>query len=200
VPEASEEPTAESVWAVGTAYSPSWPYPPPPPQPRVVIKADLLPAAISLLLIAALGLVVGRVWSLLAPPQRMRVLPDRQVPLPVESYHRFDDVVLFVLLSLGAGLVTGFGVWLLRRWRGPVIMLAAVLGSVAAAVVARQFGLMLAQARFVLPAQAKVGDVVSVVPSLETWWILLAWPLTTALAYGVLAAWNGADDLDRPAA
>jgi len=130
----------------------------------------------------------------------MRVLPDRQVPLPVESYHRFDDVVLFVLLCLGAGLVTGLAVWLLRRWRGPVIMIAAVLGSVAATVVARQFGLVLAQARFEVPAQPKVGDVVSAVPGLETWWILLAWPLTTALAYGVLAAWNGADDLDRSTA
>jgi len=197
VPEASEEPTAESEWAVGTAYSPWWPYPLPPQPPRVVIKADLLPAAICLVVIALLGLVVGWVWSLLAPPQRMRVLPDRQVPLPVESYHRFDDVVLFVLLCLGAGLVTGLAVWLLRRWRGPVIMIAAVLGSVAATVVARQFGLMLAQARFEMPAQPKVGDVVSAVPGLETWWILLAWPLTTALAYGVLAAWNGADDLDR---
>jgi uncharacterized protein DUF2567 len=197
VPEASEEPTAESVWAVGTAYSPSWSYPPPPP-PRVTIKPDLVPSAIVLVATVLLGFLVGWVWSLLAPPQRMRVLADRPVPLPIESYHRFDDVVLFVLLSLGAGLITGFAVWLLRRWRGPVIMIAAVLGGVGAAVVARQVGLTLAEARWAVPANPEVGDVVSAAPTLETWWILLAWPLTTALAYGILAAWNGSDDLDRP--
>jgi hypothetical protein len=40
-------------------------------------------------------------------------------------------------------------------------------------------------------------DVVPEAPHLETIWGLLAWPLATALAYGMLAAWNGMEDLGR---
>jgi hypothetical protein len=127
----------------------------------------------------------------------MRVLADRQVPLPVESYHRFDDLVLFVLLALGAGLFTGFGAWLLRERRGPIMMIAAVAGSALAAWLAVRVGLSWAEGRYVITGAPNVGDVVSIAPQLESAWAILAWPLTTALAYGILSAWNGDDDLGR---
>jgi Protein of unknown function (DUF2567) len=163
----------------------------------VRVKPDLLPSVSVLSLVALLGLVVGWLWSRLAPPQRMRVLPDRRVPLPVESYHRFDDLGLFVLLCLGAGLCTGLALWLLRARRGPVVLVAAVLGSFAAAWLATRVGISWAQDHYPLPAAPNLGDVVSQAPQLESVWGILAWPLATALAYGVLSAWNGTDDLGR---
>jgi predicted DNA repair protein MutK len=42
-----------------------------------------------------------------------------------------------------------------------------------------------------------VLDVVEQAPQLESAWVLVAWPLLTALVYGVLAAWNAMDDLGR---
>jgi xanthosine utilization system XapX-like protein len=177
---------------------PQWPYPwHSPPRSKVILKADLIPAVSVLSFVALLGMAVGWIWSRLAPPQRMRILANGQVPLPVESYHRFDDLAVFVLLSLGAGLFTGFGVWLLRERRGPVIMVAAVLGSVAAAWLATKVGVSWAGSHFAVSGAPKVGDVVSKSPELESSWAILAWPLTTALAYGVLSAWNGMDDLGR---
>jgi hypothetical protein len=101
------------------------------------------------------------------------------------------------LLCLGAGLATGLGVWLLRERRGPVIMVAAVLGAVVAGWLAMRIGVSWAGGRYTVSGAPKVGDVVSKAPALESGWAIVAWPLTTALAYGVLSAWNGMDDLGR---
>jgi Protein of unknown function (DUF2567) len=196
VPNASDEPTG-SASAVATAEPTPWPYPWHRPPARVVIKADLMPAVSLLFAIPLLGMVVAWLWSRLAPPQRMRVLSDRTVPLPVESYHRFDDLALFLVLGLGAGLVTGLGVWFLRARRGPVIMVAAVLGSAGAAWLAMRMGVGWAEGRFPVPASPAAGEVILKAPVLESAWGIVAWPLTTALVYGVLAAWNGMDDLGR---
>jgi H+/Cl- antiporter ClcA len=197
VTNASDEPAPGVVWVAAAGDQPPWPYVWHPPRAKVIVKADLLPAVSLLSFVALLGLAVGWIWARLAPPQRMRVLADRQVPLPVESYHRFDDLALFVLLCLGAGLITGLGVWLLRGRRGPVIMIAAVLGAVVAAWFAMRVGVSWAAGRYTVTGAPKVGDVVSQAPRLESGWALVAWPLTTALAYGVLSAWNGMDDLGR---
>jgi len=169
-----------------------------PEPPRVVIKADLLPAVSVLSTVSLLGLAVGWLWSRLAPPQRMVVGEDGQpVPLTAESYHRFDDLVLFTLLGLAAGLFTGVAVWFLRERRGPVVMIAAVLGSAVGGWLAMQVGVAWAGGRFPVSTNVEVLDVIQQAPRLESTWAVLAWPLATALAYGVLAAWNSMDDLGR---
>jgi hypothetical protein len=163
----------------------------------VIIKADLLPSVMILSLISLLGMGVGWLWSRLAPPQRMIVLGDRQVTLPLESYHRYDDLAVFVVLGLAAGIVTGVGVWFLRERRGPVIMIAAVLGAAVAAWLAQQMGVSWAAGRYPVPGALTDGLQFAKAPELESAWGILAWPLTTALTYGVLAAWNGMEDLGR---
>ncbi|MEU5692557.1 DUF2567 domain-containing protein [Actinosynnema sp. NPDC020468] len=169
-----------------------------PPRPRVVVKRDLLPAFSVLSTVALLGLPVGWVWGWLAPAQNVVVAADGTlVPVTGESYHRLDGLMVFVLLGLAAGLLTGIGVWMLREKRGPVVMLGAVLGSVAAAFLAQQTGVGSAAGHYAVADAPKVGDVLLKAPVLETWWGLLAWPLAAALAYGCLAAWNGMDDLGR---
>jgi hypothetical protein len=181
-----------------TEYPEYLPFPWQPPVPRVVIKADLLPGLSVLSLVSLLGLAVGWLWSRLAPPQRMVVYPDGTAhPLTAESYHRFDDLVLFTLIALAAGLVTGLAVWYLRERRGPVIMLAATIGAAFGGWLATKVGTAWADGRFPAPGNVKVLDVVLTAPELESAWVLVAWPLTTALVYGVLAAWNAMDDLGR---
>lgn len=166
--------------------------------PRVVIKADLLPALSVMSSVSLLGLLVGWLWSRLAPPQRMVIAQDgTPVPLTAESYHRFDDLVLFTLLGLAAGLVTGLGVWFLRERRGPVIMIAAAVGSVVGGWLAMQVGTAWAEGRYPVGSKVEVLDIILRAPQLESTWALLAWPLTTALVYGVMAAWNAMDDLGR---
>ncbi|TDV46258.1 DUF2567 domain-containing protein [Actinophytocola oryzae] len=178
-------------------------FPPPqvtwkPPTPRVVVKRDLLPAISILSTVALLGLAVGWLWSRLAPPQRKVITQDGQAAsLTDESYHRFDDLVIFMLLCLAAGIVAGVAVWYLRERRGPVVMLAAVAGGALGGWLAMAVGRAWADGRWPMPKSVKPLDIVSVSPVLESSWGLLLWPLMTALAYGVLAAMNGMDDLGR---
>ncbi|MFC0108752.1 DUF2567 domain-containing protein [Kibdelosporangium aridum] len=172
-------------------------YLPQPPKSRVVIKADLLPAISVLSLISLLGIPLAYLWSLLAPSQLKSVTPRGLIPLTAESYHRFDSIALFVLLGFGAGLIVGVGVWFLRERRGPVTMVAAVLGSLGAAYLATLMAGMFTGWMYEVPSTTNIGDTLTIAPTLESVWVILAQPLATALAYGVLAAWNGMDDLGR---
>jgi MFS superfamily sulfate permease-like transporter len=193
VPTASDEPTATAT----VDEPPQFPYPWLRQPAKVVVKADLLPALSLLGLIPLLGMGIAWLWARLAPPQRMTFVDGGPVPLPVESYHRFDDLAVFAVLCLGVGVVTGVGAWFLRERRGPVIMIAVVLGSVIGAWLAIKTGVSWAEGRYPVPGSPKLGDIFDKAPRLESQWAILTWPLTTALAYGALAAWNGRDDLGR---
>jgi uncharacterized protein DUF2567 len=168
------------------------------PRPRVVVKADLLSAVSVLSLVALLGLPIGWVWSRLAPPQQS-VLGEQGAltPLLVESYHEFDAVAIFALLAFAAGLLTAAALWLLRGRRGPVLLLAGVLGSLVASWLAIQTGASLAAGLYAMPPHPRVGDLIAIAPDIGTRWVLLAQPLAVALGYGVAASWNGLDDLGR---
>jgi hypothetical protein len=86
---------------------------------------------------------------------------------------------------------------MLRERRGPVIMLAGVLGAVIAAWLAMHTGMSFAAGHYALATAPKAGAVFDIAPRLETSWGIIAQPLGTALAYGVLAAWNSTNDLGR---
>jgi Protein of unknown function (DUF2567) len=180
--------------------------PPPwrPERPKVVIKADLIPAISVMSTVSLLGFAVAWLWSVLAPPTKM-VIGNDGTPVPlqylvdnqVESYHSADALLIFVTLGLAAGLCTGLAVWFLRERRGPMIMIAAVLGSVLGGWLATLLGVAWAEGRFPAPTEVEVLDIVTVAPKVDSLWVLVAWPLTTALVYGVMAAWNAMDDLGR---
>ncbi len=105
--------------------------------------------------------------------------------------------MIFTFLCLAAGIVTGVAVWYLRERRGPVVMMAAVVGSAVGGWLAMLVGKAWAEGRWPVPASVRPLDVVPSAPVLESPWGILAWPLMTALAYGILAAMNGMDDLGR---
>ncbi|HVV08759.1 DUF2567 domain-containing protein [Amycolatopsis sp.] len=170
----------------------------PRPRPRVVVKADLLPSVSVLSMIGLVGIPLGWLWSRLAPAERVRVFDGGQlIPLQLESWHRFDGLAIYALLGLAAGVVTGAIVWLLRERRGPVIMIAAVLGAVLSGWLGVTMGEAFVSGAYAVSGAPKVGDVLDKAPQLESWWVLVAQPLATALTYGLLAGWNGRDDLGR---
>ncbi len=197
----SEQPVGEQAAPHRRPEYPIFPppeYAPRPPVPRVVVKRDLLPSISVLSTVALLGLAVGWLWSRLAPPQRKVITQDGQpANLIDESYHRFDALVIFMLLCVAAGVVTAVAVWYLRERRGPVVMLAATAGSALGGWLAMSVGKAWADSRWPAPTTVQPLDIVSVPPPIESAWAILLWPLTTALVYGVLAAMNGMDDLGR---
>lgn len=168
-------------------------------RPKAIIKADLLPAISVAATAALLGLPLAWIWSRIAPaiPGALDT-NGHPVPLPAPySYHRFDDLAIFMLMGLAAGLATGVAMWLLRERRGPTILLAGVLGSAIAAWLAMTTGVSFAAGLYVVTTPPHPGSVFDIAPRIETSWVLLAQPLGAALAYGVLAAWNGMNDLGR---
>lgn len=167
-------------------------------RPRVVVKADLVPAISVTSFVVLVGPVLGWLWSRLAPPLHAQVVSGNQLlASPEESYHRFDGVAIFVMMALVAGLLIGVAVWLLRERRGPVILLAATLGSVFAGLLGRWIGGSLAAGRYAIASTLRVGDVVAQAPTISSGWVLLVAPLGVAFAYGTFAAWNGMHDLGR---
>jgi hypothetical protein len=173
-------------------------YYPHPEPPKVRVKADLLPGFSLLCGLSLLGIPLGLLWAAIAPPQRMRVFPGNElIPLQNESWHRFDDLAIFALLGFGLGLVTGAVIWLARERRGPVILFAAVGGSALAAWLSTMMGKAFTGMFYAIDHPPAIGDVIRQAPQIESYWALLAQPLAVAMAYGLLAAWNGRDDLGR---
>jgi hypothetical protein len=171
-----------------------------PARPSVVVRGDLLPALGVLCAVAVLGLPLGWLWSRLAPPEFV-VLSARAagsggvLPLVGQSEHRFDDMATFVLLGLAAGVLTGAARWLLRQRRGPVVLVAAILGSLISAWLAMNLGLLLAGGRY--PDMAATGVAFLRAPVLESSWVVVAQPFGAAIAYCVTTAWHRSDDLGR---
>lgn len=165
--------------------------------PRVVVRADLLPALSAFSLVAALGLPLGWVWSRLAPPQQSTAEGTGLAPLLVESYHEFDALAIFMLLGSVLGVLTAVVLWMVRSRRGPVIMIAGVLGSALAAWVGMRTGASFAAGLHPVPATVRSGQLVAVAPQVSTAWAVIAQPLAVALIYGLAASWNGFDDLGR---
>jgi xanthosine utilization system XapX-like protein len=168
-------------------------------RPSVVVKADLLPAISVASTAALVGLPLAWIWSRIAP-----VIPGalnsagKPVPLPSPyGYHRFDDLAIFMLMGLGAGLATGVAMWMLRSRRGPVILVAGVLGALIGGWLAMHTGVSFAAGHYALTTAPQAGSVFAIAPRLETGWVVVVQPLGAALAYGVLAAWNGTNDLGR---
>ncbi|ASO19479.1 hypothetical protein AHOG_09175 [Actinoalloteichus hoggarensis] len=160
--------------------------------------ADVLPALSTLSVIGLLGLPLGWLWSVLAPPMRLRVLSDGTlIPFSMESYHRFDAIAVFVLLGAALGVLTGMACWLLRRRRGPVTAFAVVGGSLLAAWLATRTGLSFAASAHPLADQISAGMTLVRPPGLDSPWAMVAQPLGAAFAYGLATAWNGEDDLGR---
>jgi hypothetical protein len=183
------------------AWTPEQPQPQLPARRRAPAfpRVDLLAATSVLSLVSFLGLPLAWLWSRLAPAQLSVVQADGTLAaLPAESQHRFDDMALFLLLGLAAGVVAAVGVWFMRQRRGPLALLGLVLGSLVGAWLAMRTGLTFAESRYSdAIAAAAEGEVVSAVPRIESRWVIVAQPLAAVLTYGVIAASNGQDDLAR---
>lgn len=148
--------------------------------------------------VAVVGLPLGALWSWLAPAEFVvrsaRVAPPGAVlPFVGQAEHRFDDMATFLLLGLAAGVLTGVALWLLHRRRGPLVLLAAVLGSLISAWLAMRVGLWLAAARY--PDLASTGKPFGRPPVLESAWVIITQPFGVAFTYCITTAWNGTEDL-----
>jgi hypothetical protein len=115
------------------------------PQP----KRELGLAIAVALAVTVLGAGLGLLWFVIAPPLPVRkveggyayIQPDPEQPVAADGW--------FVILGLFFGILIAIAVWaILRRYRGPLQMLALVLGTLAAGFIALKTGQTLEERRY----------------------------------------------------
>ncbi|MGH3670718.1 MAG: DUF2567 domain-containing protein, partial [Pseudonocardiaceae bacterium] len=148
--------------------------------------------------VAVLGVPWGVLWAWLAPGEvvaRSTEAATLGVVLPFagQDEHLFDDMATFVLLGLAAGVLTGAALWMFRRHRGPLVLLAAVAGSLIAGWLAMRTGLWLVASRY--PDLASAGAPFPRPPVLQSAWVIVTQPFGVVFAYSITTAWNGTDNL-----
>ncbi|GAA4446752.1 hypothetical protein GCM10023170_027290 [Phytohabitans houttuyneae] len=155
--------------------------------------------------LAGLGAPLGWLWSVLAPavPLIKTEGGARLTEPQPEEFVAADG--WFTLLGLGFGLLAAILVWvLLRRHRGPFVLLGVAVGTVGAALVAWGLGTLLGQGDFdKLLASAPVGTPLSqpaelraggfewlwgVIPTLQGDVLLPAF--AAVVTYTLLAGWS----------
>jgi hypothetical protein len=162
--------------------------------------------------VAALGVPLGWLWAVLAPNVPVQVVDGGVVPTEAEPEEFFAADGWFVLLGVAFGLLAAAAVWfLLRRYRGPVVLAALAVGAVGAGLLAwwvgRQIGLSGYREQVF---QAAVGTDLGRPPDLRAkelgWWFgfiprvqgdLLVPAVAAAVGYTMSAAWSRDPSLRR---
>ena len=165
-------------------------------------RDDLPSALLTVLVLAVSGLAAGGLWIWLAPRADYRVVatatgtdvePIGSAPSP-ELFMADDGV--FVLVLAGLGLLAGLVVWLRRRRRGALTLVALAVGLLAAGVVAWRLGEWAGPR----PTDAQLADVgarVTTSLSLRATAALAVAPFVAVLVHLLAAIFTHSDDLGR---
>ncbi|MET8358154.1 DUF2567 domain-containing protein [Micromonospora sp. NPDC005171] len=159
----------------------------------------------AVLALAALGVPLGLLWAALAPDTPVLKTAEGAIYAEPQPEQPIAADGWFSLLGLAFGLIVALALWfVLRRRRGPVGLLAAVLGTLVAAPVAWQVGRRIGLATFDrLLATAPAGQAFSKPADLRAGgvdWLLGVLPVPhgnlllpafgAAVMYTLLAGWS----------
>ncbi len=167
--------------------------------PRKPFRKELAAAASTAVVLAILGVGVGLVWSAVSPQVGVVITADGPSLLPGSEDDYFAGEGVFVLIAVVVGLLSGVTTWyVVRRWRGPALLVALMVGGLAGALIAWQVGHHLGLAQFrALLQSTDVGREFHRPVDVRSRGILLVQPLAAALAYVLLASWTVRPDLQH---
>lgn len=121
-------------------------YPPLPADPagpveRVSRWAEAGVGLAVLVVVGALGFPMGWLWQAIAPhTPAVREADGAYLTVP-EAEHRIADEGWYLILMIALGLVVAVVAWIvLRRFRGPALIVGLTLGAVACGIVTWKFG------------------------------------------------------------
>jgi len=205
----SQEPTPAPYESVeGADYPPSYPFgagagwEPEPPRRRPWRRA-LAVGALTTVIIAVAGVVLGVLWHFLSPT--VPVLDTGQNGIVVndpspEEYVAADG--WFTLAGFAFGLVVAVVTWLvMRRDRGPALLLGVTFGALAAAPVAWQVGRRIGLGAYEKWRDtATAGSTYHAPPDLHSHGALLVPAFAAVIVMTLLAGWSNDPDLEQPGA
>ena len=183
------------------------PYPPGPidweperPRPR---RRTLLAAVATAVVVAALGGPLGLLWRALAPTVPVIDAGPSGIvvndPSP-EQYIAAEG--WFTILGFAFGLLVAVAAWLvLRRHRGPGLLVGVTAGGLGAALVAWQLGRQIGLVAYERWRDTAVaGATYHAPPDLHAHGVLLVPAFAAAIVLTLMAGWSNDPDLDRPGA
>ncbi|MFC3385572.1 hypothetical protein [Couchioplanes azureus] len=177
-----------------------WELPPPSRRPW---RRTVAVAAVTTVVMAVIGVPLGLLWSWLAPAvpvvnagQNGIVVSD---PSP-EEYIAADG--WFTIIGFSFGLVAAIAAWLvLRRDRGPGVLLGVTFGGLASALTMWGTGRLIGLSAWRDWQETSVaGDTYGRPPDLHAHGALLVAAFAAVIVTTLLAGWSNDPDLDRPGA
>lgn len=161
-----------------------------------VAPADLLVAFVLALSVAASGLIIGVVWAWIGP--HVPVLMTSSGPILADYYGEsaFGSQVTFGALGLGVGALLGPVAYLIRRRRGPIMLIGLAVGSLAGAWISWKVGAWVGRDHYLdLLHHAAAGRRFPRPVQLDATGLVFLEPLIAVLGYVVIAAWSHTADL-----
>jgi hypothetical protein len=199
----SQEPQAYT-FAAGPEQAPEpAPESTPEPRPSRSWRRTAVVAVLAGLVVAVAGAPLGVLWHFVAPTVPVLdagsggfVVND---PSP-EEYIAADG--WFTLIGFAFGLVAAVVAWLvLRRHRGPGLLLGVTLGALAAATLAWFTGRLIGLSAYEhWKAVASSGGTYQAPPDLHAKGALLVPAFAAVIVLTLLAGWSNDPDLERPGA
>ncbi|MFD3453670.1 ABC transporter permease [Streptomyces sp. NPDC058691] len=176
---------------------PSTPLPPPPDDDaRMAPAQELKKGALTAVLVAVAGVLLGALWLWLAP--RVPLISDGKAVYlkDTEGEQAVGGDGTFVLLGLGMGVLTGaVAFWRVRRG-GVGVVLGLAVGAVLGSLLAWRMGVwlgptsdLIAHAKAVGPKKVFDGPL-----QLQAKGALLAWPVGAVLTHLLLTVGLGPRD------
>jgi hypothetical protein len=132
-------------------------------------RSKTLAALAVAIVVAVLGIPLGWIWSAFAPWLPGVIESDGLFLQQPYGEQRAGQETWFILLSIGAGILFAIIAWVaLRRFRGPLMVVALAVGGIAAGWIAWRFGHNIGRGHALAEARhGKIGQVVLVPPDLR---------------------------------
>jgi hypothetical protein len=207
--------SAPGAGMYGTPGAAAGPYPAPPGgfgtletygraevRPKVwpPAKPEWVTAAVVVGALAVVGAAVAPLWVALAPRLAFRVdQPGRALPVVPEAEEYIAADGRFVVITLVVGVLAGIACWLVRRSRGPLVLLALAAGGLLGAVITWRLGLRIGTG-YQAADLHQVGKIIYQSLTLRAKAALVVEPVAAVLVYLLGVGFTADNDLGHRSA
>ncbi|MFJ2861744.1 hypothetical protein [Kitasatospora sp. NPDC087314] len=204
VPDATPNPFAPPPPAPDAGTPPTGLAVAPSPGPKLLerLLPELRIGAGTVLACIVVGLVMAGLWVWLAPKVPLVVDGDRILYADPEGEQRAGADAVFVLIGLGAGILTALGAFLITRRRGGgiAVALGLVVGGLLGSVGAWRLGRWLGPSDNLIAEARRVGNGGHFDASIDlgAMGALVVWPMVAMVVLLALSAAFGKREQDPP--